>query len=121
MENTTPKKYTGGCHCAKVRFDFEGTIENVIACNCSHCHMKGLHLIFVPKDKFTLLSGENSLKQYHFNKKVIDHQFCTDCGVESFAYGRMPDGTPMTAINVRCVDDIDQAAIALIPYDGNVL
>jgi hypothetical protein len=30
----------------------------------------------------------------------------------------MPDGKPMAAVNVRCVDDIDLGALQPKPFDG---
>src|SRR5205823_2202539 len=86
------KKYTGGCHCGKVRYEVTTDLTRVLDCNCSHCSKKGLLLNFVTADQFTLLSGEESLSDYQFNKKVIHHLFCRACGVESFARGTAQDG-----------------------------
>ena len=33
--------YTGSCHCGKVAFDVEGTIDGALSCNCSMCSRKG--------------------------------------------------------------------------------
>ena len=52
----------------------------------------GLYLSFAAPDKFTLLSGGDSLSDYQFNKHVIHHLHCATCGVESFARGRRPAG-----------------------------
>lgn len=113
------QKHRGGCHCGKVRYEMETDLAQVIACNCSICSKHGLLVSFVPAEKFVLLSGEDELKEYLFNKKHIRHQFCRSCGVEPFARGEMP-GTkkPMVAINVRCLDNVDLAALKLTPFDG---
>jgi len=113
------KTYTGGCHCGKVRYEVETDLSQVIACNCSICTKRGLILTFVLADQFKLLSGSDVLKDYQFNKKVIHHVFCPDCGVESFANGTRPgDGRAMVAINVRCLDGVDLAALQPKPFDG---
>jgi hypothetical protein len=44
--------------------------------------------------------------------------FCRVCGVETFGKGKGPDGTEMVAINVRCLDGADPAALKLTPFDG---
>lgn len=75
-------------------------------------------LTFVPRDQFRLLSGESALRDYQFGRKVIHHLFCTTCGIGSFANGIMPDGTQMTAVNVRCLDGVDLDAIRPTPFDG---
>ncbi len=113
--------YTGGCHCGQVRYEVEADIASVISCNCSHCAIKGLLLTFVPKDSFKLLSGEDSLTEYRFNKKTIEHLFCKNCGVEAFGNGSSPDGAQMVAINVRTIDNVDISTFELMPFDGKAL
>lgn len=111
-------KYTGACHCKKVSFEVELGLDNVISCNCSHCQMKGLLLTFTPAENFTLLTGENQLTSYLFNKKVIEHLFCKDCGVQPFAKGKDKEGKETIAINVRCLDNIDIPTLKLHLVDG---
>ena len=111
-------KHTGGCHCGKVKYEVEMTLENAISCNCSICLKRGSLLDFVPESKFKLLSGEESLKNYQFNKKVISHPFCTNCGIQAFGKGAAPDGTKMVAINLKTIDDINLSKIHIKDYDG---
>ena len=114
-----PTKHTGGCHCGKVRYQVEIDLaQPVIACNCSMCGRSGTLLAFVPAEKFELLQGEDSLKDYKFNKHAIHHLFCTSCGIKSCARGASADGKEMAAINVRCIDDVDLAALKINNFDG---
>lgn len=83
--------------------------------------MKGFLLEFIPAEHFKLLSGEDALTEYRFNKKRIAHLFCKHCGVESFARGARPDGTKTVAINLRCIDDLDLAALTIVNVDGKSL
>lgn len=115
------QKVTGGCHCGAVRFEATADISTVMECNCSHCSKKGFLLTFTPAENFSLLSGEDVLTEYKFNKKAISHLFCARCGVQPFGRGKGPDGTEMAAINVRCVDDVDLAALDRKPIDGKSL
>jgi hypothetical protein len=78
----------------------------------------GFVLAFSPRDDFHLKSGEQALTEYLFNKKAIRHLFCSTCGVESFAYGKMPDGSPIVAINVNCLDDVDPRSLKSQHVDG---
>jgi hypothetical protein len=82
------------------------------------CGKKGTLLTFVPGTEFKVLSGEDGLTSYHFNKKVIDHLFCSKCGVTSFARGKKPDGTPTVAVNARCLDGVDVKTLEVKHYDG---
>lgn len=111
-------KYQGGCHCKAVRYEAETTLEQVMTCNCSHCGMKGFILNFLPTEKFTLLQGEDNLTTYQFNKHVINHTFCKTCGVQSFGYGKGPDGSDTHMLNVRCLDGVDWESMKPFHYNG---
>ena len=115
------KKYSGGCQCGKVRYEVATDPSQAIACNCSNCSRHGLWLTFAMPDQFKLLSGEDALVDYQFNKHVIHHLFCPACGVESFARGKTQDGRDMIAVNVRCLDGVDIATLAPKPFDGRSL
>lgn len=109
---------TGGCHCGAVRFEADGDFSAGMECNCSHCDKKGFVLAFVPKADFTLTKGEGNFTTYHFNREMIDHNFCTTCGVQAFGFGKGPDGSKMAAINLRCVDDLDRTTLAIQHVNG---
>ena len=115
-------KYTGGCQCAKVRYEVQMQIQEVIACNCSRCGRLGSLLAFAPASQFRLISGHADLKIYEFNKHMIEHQFCSTCGIQSFAIGTHPKtGAKMAAINVRCLDNVDLDALTVKKVDGRSL
>lgn len=113
--------YQGGCHCGSVRYETKADLGQVISCNCSICQKRGLLLTFVPADQFKLLAGEDALADYQFGSKTVHHLFCRNCGIESFARGSNADGTPMVALNVRCFDEVDPAALSPAPFDGKSL
>ncbi len=110
--------YTGSCHCGKIAYRVEGEIDQALDCNCSLCRRRGGLLWFVPRTAFTLTSDPAALGTYTFNKHAIAHHFCADCGIAPFSEGAMPDGTPMTAINLRCLDEMDLSTVAVIPFNG---
>lgn len=110
--------YTGSCHCGKVRYEVEGTLEQAMECNCSHCSRKGYLLWFLPREKFTLKTPEAPLTEYRFNKHRIGHQFCPTCGCAPFAFGNNRAGEPTVSINVRCLENVDLAAVKRVPVDG---
>lgn len=111
-------KYQGSCHCGRVAFEVEGTIDGALACNCSMCGRRGSLLWFVPRDKFRLLTPETDAATYLFNKHVIRHRFCANCGIHPFGEGTDPKGNAMAAVNLRCVEGIDLDAIPVQHYDG---
>src|SRR5687767_8671039 len=112
------EKYTGGCHCERVRYEVSVDITQSITCNCSICKKRGSILSFTTADQFRLLKGESETTEYVFNKKVIRHLFCKTCGILSYAKGSMPDGTQMIAINVRCLDNVDADSLQTVAVNG---
>lgn len=112
---------TGSCHCGGVRFSVEGKVDRVVECNCSHCRRKGFLLWFVPRPALSVDAGADLLTTYTFNRHIIRHQFCSICGCQPFGLGQAPDGTQMAAINARCLDDLDLAALPRVPFDGRAL
>ncbi len=112
------KTHTGSCHCGAVTFTVTADIEKVIECNCSHCSKKGFLLAFVPAEQFTLLSGEDNLTEYRFNKKHIAHLFCKTCGVQCFGQAKNKEGIETIAINVRTLPDLDLSTLTITPVDG---
>src|SRR5436190_19369780 len=76
--------HQGSCHCGRVTYEVEGDFDSVLECNCSHCSAKGLLLWFVPREQLKLTTADGALKTYTFNKHVIQHQFCAECGCQPF-------------------------------------
>lgn len=108
--------YQGSCHCGAVAFEVDAP-ERLVAlrCNCSICTKAGfLHLI-VPRSRFRLLRGAESLATYAFNTGVAKHTFCRTCGIKSFYVPRSnPDGID---VNVNCLDPVPDS-LAVEPFDG---
>jgi hypothetical protein len=109
--------HRGGCHCGRVRFEVVAAAEiEVLDCNCSMCRRLGyLHLI-VPRSRFRLLSGDESLTTYSFLTKTAQHLFCRVCGIKSFYVPRShPDGY---SVNARCLDPGTVTRQVTVPFDG---
>ena len=111
-------KYTGSCHCGKVRYEVTMELGEPITCNCSICARKGHFLQFVGEEQFKLLSGEDALTDYQFNRKVVHHLFCKHCGVSSFTWGTGPNGQKMYSINCRCLEGVDPYTLKVKQLDN---
>ena len=112
------KTYKGSCHCGKIAFEVEGELTGAMACNCSICQRKGSLLWFVPRTQLRLLTPQSDMSTYTFNKHVIKHHFCPTCGMHPFGEGTDPKGNAMAAVNIRCLEDIDLAAVPVQQFDG---
>jgi len=110
--------YKGSCHCGKIAFEVEGDLTGAMACNCSICSRRGSFLWFVPRSKFHLFTSPANVGTYTFNKHVIKHHFCQTCGIHPYAEANDPNGNPMAAINIRCLEGIDLAIVPVEHFDG---
>ena len=90
-------KYKGSCHCRKIAFEAEGELNGAMACNCSMCSRKGSLLWFVSRAQFHLLTAEDLIGTYTFNKHVIKHRFCATCGIHPYGEGTDPNGNRIAA------------------------
>ncbi len=110
--------YKGSCHCGQIVFDVEGELTQAADCNCSICTQMGALHWFVPRNKLRLLTREDSLSTYTFGKHTIKHHFCPKCGIHPFGEGTDPSGNQKAAVNVRCLEGIDLAALPVNHVDG---
>ncbi|WP_457425892.1 GFA family protein [Roseateles sp. P5_E7] len=111
-------KHEGSCHCGRIKFEVEGDVDSGLSCNCSICQRKGSLLWFVPRASLRLLTPESDTASYTFNKHVIQHVFCPNCGIHPYGEGKAPDGSAMAAVNIRCIEGIDLGAVPVHHYDG---
>lgn len=109
--------YKGSCHCGQISFEVEGDLEQAMECNCSHCSRKGYLLWFLPRARLTLHADE-ALATYTFNKHVIRHHFCSNCGCAPFGFGKDPSGAETAAINVRCLEGVELSSLKKTLVDG---
>lgn len=111
-------KYKGSCHCGNIAFEVEGEIKSALACNCSMCQRRGSLLWFVSRTELHLFTPEIAANTYTFNKHLIRHRFCPQCGIHPYAEAMDAKGNPMAAVNIRCIEDLDLSQIPVQDYDG---
>jgi hypothetical protein len=108
--------HRGGCHCGAIAFEIEAPARLAAwDCNCSICRMAGFVHLIVPRTRFRLLRGMESLSEYTFNTRTARHLFCRHCGVKSFYVPRSnPEGY---SVNVRCLDHETIEDVTIEPFD----
>ena len=106
----------GSCHCGKVEFlikvSEEDIFKDIYRCDCSLCIKKGIIMKPLPKEKFTLIQGDEFLNSYKWNKKIAEHFFCKTCGVYTH-HKRRRDPTQF-AVNIACIDGLT------MPREGQI-
>ena len=97
------KTYHGSCHCGAVRYEADIDLSSGTGrCNCSICTKARNWSVIVKPNDFRLLSGEQSLVDYQFGRKMIHHRFCNKCGVRPFSRAG-----EQVAVRVNCLDGVD--------------
>jgi hypothetical protein len=103
----TERTYRASCQCQAVQYEAPLDLDNTMICNCSRCQRLGWVMAFTPQARVTFLKGEDATTEFLFNKEKIRHQFCPTCGIETHAFASGPDGAAMLAVNVNCLEGVD--------------
>jgi hypothetical protein len=113
--------YTGSCHCGKIAYEVDAEMQEATECNCSICSRRGYLMWFLPGEKLRLKTPEGNMAHYTFNQHHIKHYFCPACGCAPFGMGKDKQGKTMVAVNLRCLQDLDLAAVKIRQFDGKSL
>ncbi|KAJ7134507.1 Mss4-like protein, partial [Mycena epipterygia] len=118
-ENAEVKVHTGGCHCKKVRYEFNHPdiyTMPVVNCDCSICESRGYLTVFALENNFRFTTGSaDDLTKYAFKSNSIIHRFCPTCGTP---IGATAPAQGIVVINTRTIDDIDLKRLQLKPVNG---
>ena len=119
MGSRASARYEGSCHCGAVRFAVVTDFPELTTCDCSICQRRNALMVMVHEDRFELLAGADSLREYRFHTGVARHFFCGTCGIYPFHRKRMmPD---CYGINVMCLEGFDPAGIPVRETHGTRL
>jgi hypothetical protein len=114
--NGAKQTWQGACHCGRVAFELQARLDSVIDCNCSLCRRRGALWHGAADHHLRILSGEGELALYQFNTLTAKHYFCRRCGIHPFIRPRLDPSR--WAVNVRCIDGVDLAALKVVRFDG---
>ena len=106
----------GSCHCGAVCFTVRAPIRAVFECNCSYCSRAGALWALVTEPELEVTRCWEDLALYQFNTFRAKHYFCRTCGIGGFSRPRIDPGR--WAVNVRCLEGFDLAAVPRYPFDG---
>lgn len=111
-------KYSGQCHCGRIRFVVDTVLDKAVRCNCSLCQRKGMLYHRVAPENLELLTPLEEANLYQFGTFTAKHYFCPVCGIHPFS---RPKAAPhLYSINLNCLDLADEvrAAIEIVDFNG---
>lgn len=124
-------RYSGSCHCGKIRFTVEAEIDHVRVCDCSICSKRGALNFRVPKGNLTLESGWDSFTLYQWGSFTAQDYFCPTCGILAFRRPSDPTAKELRerttepfdgwAVNVRCLEGVDYESLPKTRIAGSTL
>ena len=94
----------GSCLCGKVRYEYDGTIEEIAMCHCSQCRQAqgGAFATNCPIDSQKLkISGKEFIKEFESNENKV-RAFCQNCG--SPLYSARKDLSSVKRIRVGTIE-----------------
>lgn len=107
------RTYHGSCHCGAVRFEADLDLtQPTYRCNCSICRRTRFWPAVARADGFRLLSGQDVLTQYLFNRRKNQHFFCRHCGVRAFGIGTETPIGLMYGVNLGCLEDVSEEELS---------
>lgn len=116
------KTYSGACHCGSIRFEADLDLAaGTVKCNCSGCIKARSWLIFVSADRFRLIAGKESQRNYQWTppgriSPTVEYHFCNRCGIRTPASGNIESlGGAVYAIQVPLLDGVDPEELAQAP------
>ena len=96
----------GGCLCGAIRFEADPPFRSANHCHCSRCRRhsgaSGCVQAQIPRERFRLLSGQESLRVYGRDEGAVK-AFCRVCGSSVFG-GKWPEGE-WVSIRMGAFDD----------------
>lgn len=72
----------------------------------------------MPRDGLRLLTAEDRIDTYTFGKATIAHRFCPTCGIHPFAEDAGGQEQRTAYVNIRCLDNLEPAAVQVVEFDG---
>lgn len=92
MSETTPRTFTGGCHCGNVKYEVELELPEqpeATRCNCTICLKSGFTGLTVKPEKFHLKSPAflENIPSYQARTPTITRRFCNRCATSIVTHG----------------------------------
>jgi hypothetical protein len=121
------RTYQGSCHCGACRFEVDLDLDHVRSCNCSICKRRGALMHRVPATALRMVTPLENLSTYQWGSETATDYFCASCGILPFRIPSQPTPAERAqgmlafdgwAINVRCLEGVDLAAVPVKFVNG---
>jgi hypothetical protein len=108
------------CHCGAVLFKVKLSdgLKSARRCNCSYCRMRGAVAVSAEAEGISFDAGEKALTVYKFNTGMVEHYFCSKCGI--YTHHRRRSKPNQYRVNAACLKDVSPFDFDEVPVlDGH--
>lgn len=100
-------RYRTTCHCTAVSIEMDRPIRQMTECNCSICRRYGALWAYQQRKAIRVFDTDKCLQSYRWGKESIEYFHCTRCGCVTHyeQTDKREDGSDMSAVNMRLIDD----------------
>lgn len=104
--------YTTSCHCGSVSIVLHRPIRKLTACNCSICRRYGALWAYQQRKAIHVNAEKDALVKYMWGKTDLEFFHCSNCGcITHYDHSNCrPDGSDMSAVNMRNIDEPSRIA-----------
>lgn len=107
---------TGGCLCGKIRYTITQSVQNIVACHCTHCQKSSgsamSHNTLVPMSAFSITSGHPRIySDMAASGNKLYRAFCPDCG--SPIHSQREKVPEMMIVKVGTIDNTDAMKVIM--------
>ncbi len=104
MEQPFDKLITGGCHCGKIKYSFEGNLKDIAHCHCSICRKTTggivttwitilLQKLNIIDDSIIIFPGDPYFLKEYKSSETCCRYFCKNCGCSLFLHTTLSSKT----------------------------
>lgn len=106
------KPYVTLCHCGAVRIEITRPIRQLTRCNCSICRRYGALWAYQQRKAIRVIAAKDALRSYCWGDETLEFFFCSNCGCVAHYHhtDRREDGSDMSAVNMRNIEDTKRIA-----------
>ena len=107
--------YTTSCHCGAITLQLRRKPRKMTQCNCSVCRRYGALWAYFQRKSITVLTQGDAHQVYSWGNKRFNFFRCATCGCVTHyeRTNKRSDGSDMSAVNLRNIDD--PGMVASIP------